>query len=95
MTAGDNRAVVDTSRMNFEPGSWQEALFEIYVGFKVAFGHVIYFARLLFTEYLYKPLMKALGFNVSEKRRINVPHDMQELKVIGVGYGRTGTVSLM
>lgn len=93
MTVKDNRVAADTSGMNFEPGSWQEATYEIYVGLHVGIAHTAYFGKLFFIDYVNKPISKALGFAEAEKKRAPLPDGSQGLKVIGVGYGRTGTVS--
>jgi hypothetical protein len=92
MTVQDNRAA-DTSHMNFEPGSWQEAAYELYVGLYVGIAHSIYFGKLFLVDYVRKPATKALGFAGEKKKRAPKSEGPHELKVIGVGYGRTGTVS--
>ena len=92
--ATPGQRVTDTSRMNFEAGSWQEAAYEMYVGCHVGADHAVYFAKLFFQEYLNKPVSKALGMKVSEQRGSSVSNGQEGLKVVGVGYGRTGTVSL-
>jgi hypothetical protein len=93
MTVQDNRAA-DTSHMNFEPGSWQEAAYELYVGLYVGIAHTIYFGKLFLVDYVSKPAGKALGYAGEEKKRAPKSKGPHELKVIGVGYGRTGTVSI-
>lgn len=93
MTVQDNRAA-DTSHMNFEPGSWQEATYELYVGLYVGMAHSFYFGKLFLADYVSKPAAKALGYAEEEKQRAPASEGPHELKVIGVGYGRTGTVSI-
>ena len=93
MPANDNR-VTDTSRMNFEPDSWQEGLYELYVGFHVGTAHIVYFMKHIFMANVGNPLMKELGMEVQATEvKPRVSEGDRELKVIGVGYGRTGTVS--
>jgi hypothetical protein len=92
MPSKDNRAA-DISRMNAEPNSWQEATYEMFAGFYVALSHVVYFGNLLLADYVKRPISKVLGLNVGKKSRLHAANGLQGLKVVGVGFGRTGTVS--
>jgi len=83
----------DVSKMNFEPGSWQEAIYDVYVGACVGANHSVYHAKKYFWQYFLRPLMKGLGMRIREPSRQELK-ESGELKVIGVGYGRTGTYSL-
>ena len=83
----------DVSSMNFQPGSWQEALYDSYVGARTGANHTIFFAKKYFWQYFLRPLMKGFGMRIREPQRKNGPNEPSTLKVIGIGYGRTGTVS--
>jgi hypothetical protein len=67
----------------YEPGSWQEALHDTYLGILSGTVHSFRFMR------TYVPFKSYL---LSDEGR-KAPLDDPGLKVVGVGYGRTGTVS--
>lgn len=94
MPLKDNRAA-DISRMNAAPDSWQEAAYEMYAGFFVALSHVVYFGNQVLVDYVKRPVLEVLGFEVGKKGRCHVTKGLQGLKVVGVGFGRTGTVRSM
>ena len=80
--------------MNAAPNSWQEAAYEVYAGIHVGLTHVIYFGNQFLVEYVNRPLSEALGINVGKKARSRVAsRKVEGLQVVGVGFGRTGTVS--
>ena len=92
MPSKENRAA-DVAAMNFEPGSWQEMAFEMYAGSFVAFTHVVYFMKQFVDDYLSKPFRKVLGLKLKPKTRSRLRNGKNHtLKVVGVGFGRTGTV---
>lgn len=93
MPSKDNRAA-DISRMNAAPDSWQEAAYEMYGGFHVALSHVVYFGNQVLFDYVKRPVSEVLGLKVGKKGRFHVTKGLQGLKVVGVGFGRTGTYSL-
>ena len=80
------------SKIQLEPGSWQETFHEIYIGFLVGVMHNWYFIDKFLRENIAAPLHLAFGFETS---LLDGTKDEKEktLKVVGVGYGRTGTVS--
>lgn len=86
--------MVDVAKMNFEPGSWQEALYEIYVGTRVGSAHGWYFLKKNTMAFIDRVLC-ASGVISCNKAHAVSASEPQELKVIGVGYGRTGTVSIL
>jgi Sulfotransferase domain len=95
MPSKENRAA-DLAAMNFVPGSWQEVAFEMYAGSFVAFTHVVYFMKQFVEEYLSKPFRKVLGLKLKPKTRSRLRNGKNHtLKVVGVGFGRTGTVSYL
>lgn len=70
--------------LRFEAGSWQEAMHDIYIGLLVGMGHVYK----IFVQMPY-----AAVFGSSSGSGSSLPSSTQgELKVVGVGFGRTGTV---
>ena len=69
------------SELRFEAGSWQEAAHDIYIGLLVGLGHV-------FKIFVQMPYNYLLGTAIPPPLR-----ESGTLKVVGVGFGRTGTVS--
>jgi hypothetical protein len=70
------------SDLRFEPGSWTEAAHDVYIGLVVGMGHVV-------KIFFYAPYYCLFGSKVS------IPLlPPGNLKVVGVGFGRTGTVGL-
>jgi len=68
------------SELRFEAGSWQEAAHDVYVGLLVGMGHVYkIFVKMPYDAIFSSPLEPTKG-------------TAGELKVVGVGFGRTGTV---
>lgn len=79
------------SKMQFEPGSLLEIVYDIYIGFVVGVNHNWYFIDKFFRENIIQPLHGILGIETSIE---GIPEEKEKtLKVVGVGYGRTGTVS--
>jgi len=70
------------SELRFEAGSWQEAAHDIYIGVLVGLGHV-------FKIFVQMPYHYLVG--TVEQPRLQASG---ELKVVGVGFGRTGTYSV-
>lgn len=68
------------SELRFEPGSWQEAAHDIYIGLLVGMGHV-------YKIFFQMPWQYLVGSS-----SLPVTREAGELKVVGVGFGRTGTV---
>jgi vacuolar-type H+-ATPase subunit I/STV1 len=84
--------MIDTSWHSFEPGSWQEAIYDVFVGIYVGSAHILTIAKLFCWTHFVQPLLSGLGVHTAEKP-IERTIEENKLKVIGVGYGRTGTVS--
>ena len=79
------------STMRFEPGSWQELGYDIYIGVVVGTGHVAYFFKKYTLDlFILKPFYYLTG--TPEEEQVV---DAGELKVVGIGFGRTGTVSFI
>lgn len=82
---------VDTSKYQLDPGSWQETIHDVWIGILVGGAHNVYAVKKVCWDFVFNPLAKAMGMRIKEQQRhAGTP----ELKVIGVGFGRTGTVSL-
>ena len=75
------------STLRWKPGSWQEFFWDVCIGLVTGMGHFMYFLRNWFVE---QPL-KLVGIQVFQPKRL--PKGQGRLKVVGVGFGRTGTVS--
>lgn len=79
------------AKMQIEAGSFVEAVHDIYIGFVVGVAHSWYFVDKFFREQIFQPLTSAFGIETSIE---GIPEEKEKtLKVVGVGYGRTGTVS--
>lgn len=72
------------------PGSWAEFVYEISIGAVVGATHSLYFV----TRWWYQQLVRPIASYYYEEETIS-SNPSQILQVIGVGYGRTGTVSAM
>ena len=83
--------MANTANMQLKPGSWQEAAYDVAVGTKVGASHGFYHAKEFVMEHLLRPFMGALGVSFEE----NKLEPIDGLKVVGVGFGLTGTVSLV
>mmetsp|Transcript_3142 Transcript_3142/g.8870 ORF Transcript_3142/g.8870 Transcript_3142/m.8870 type:complete len:390 (-) Transcript_3142:293-1462(-) len=89
---------------NFQPGSWQELLHDVYVGTLTGACHFPYFLKTWIMEYLVLPVLRitrlsSLNFLPSSHDSVgdgsSEPTETNgELKVVGIGFGRTGTYSL-
>lgn len=86
--------MVDVAKMNFDNGSWQEALYEVYVGITVGSSHGWYFLKKNAMGFA-APVLGAFGVETGGKKKNASIKEAKDLKVVGVGYGRTGTVSLL
>lgn len=84
--------MVNTANTGFEAGGTAEALYDTWVGIVVGVSHSLYFAKKITNDMLLPPL-RLLGLAAKEEK-VRLPEgETPELKVVGVGYGRTGTVS--
>jgi hypothetical protein len=75
------------SELRFEAGSWQEAAHDIYIGLLVGLGHV-------FKIFVQMPYQYLVGLLFGNAPLRELPPSSDGLKVVGVGFGRTGTVSI-
>jgi hypothetical protein len=72
------------SDLQLEAGSWMEAIHDIYIGLVVGMGHVMNIFVLMPYNYL-------VGTKITPEH--HAP-GTKSLKVVGVGFGRTGTYSV-
>ena len=73
--------VKDGSEAHFEPGSWGETFHDIYIGAMTGLGHQ-------YTLFIKYPIEFLMGTATKPRTR----NEDGKLKVVGVGFGRTGTV---
>ena len=83
--------MVDIAKVDFDNGSLQEALYEVYVGITVGSSHGWYFFKKNAMGFA-ALVLGTFGLKTGGKKN-NAIKEAKELKVVGVGYGRTGTVS--
>ena len=79
------------SKLHFEPGSWLESLHDVYIGTLVGASHSGHVVTKWFDDNLVSPLLRA--FSLKQDEEVISKDGKKTLKVIVVGYGRTGTVS--
>ena len=82
------------SKLHFEPGSWLEAMYDVYIGCAVGVGHFISIVGKWWYTAVVIPVLNLVGFKLSGDKQVESKDGKKTLKVVGVGYGRTGTVSL-
>lgn len=82
------------SRVQHEPGSWGEIIHEVQVGFVVGVMHSWYFIDKFLKDQIAAPVKSIFGLPVESSVDTLDQGEGKEktLKVVGVGYGRTGTV---
>jgi len=80
------------SKLQFEPGSWLEALYDVYTGIVVGAAHPAYLLKRWGYVHLTLPLLNAFGTGLQSDKPVISKDRERTLKVIAVGYGRTGTV---
>lgn len=77
------------SKLQLESGSFLEALYDVYIGIVVGASHSFWLSFHVLYGSLCKPLLRLFGISHDNDGLRNV----EGLKVVAVGYGRTGTVS--
>ena len=78
------------SRLRFESGSWLEAVYDVFIGIVVGARHSLFIGSRMGYKTLLQPIFQRLGYDLPiARKRFND----EGLKVVAVGYGRTGTVS--
>ena len=82
------------SKLHLEPGSWAEIVYDIAIGIAVGAHHSLYFVTRWWYLHLIQPILTLLGWQGNDVVDLNQKNQtLNSLKVIAVGYGRTGTVS--
>lgn len=80
------------SELRFEEGSWQEAAHDTYIGLLVGLGHVYK----IFVKMPYEAVFSSQQYaTLKDSDTDNALKNGGELKVVGVGFGRTGTVRVL
>lgn len=82
-----------SAKIHYEPGSWQEIANDIYTGTVVGAAHSIYLVAKWWYVNLLRPILNLFGVDVPPDKIVESADGKKTLKVIAVGYGRTGTVS--
>jgi hypothetical protein len=82
--------VTISSTGNTKPGSWQEAAHDVAAGFRVGIGHAIHHGAEFIADTFIKPIAHPFGITFEGEK----PEPSDGIKVVGVGYGRTGTVCM-
>ena len=80
------------SKLELEPGSWMEALYDVYIGIVVGTRHFFYISMKWWYTDVAVPALDLLGFQINKYKKVVSKDGKKTLKVVGVGYGRTGTV---
>eukprot|EP00549_Striatella_unipunctata_P019298 CAMPEP_0118687398 /NCGR_PEP_ID=MMETSP0800-20121206/8359_1 /TAXON_ID=210618 ORGANISM="Striatella unipunctata, Strain CCMP2910" /NCGR_SAMPLE_ID=MMETSP0800 /ASSEMBLY_ACC=CAM_ASM_000638 /LENGTH=358 /DNA_ID=CAMNT_0006584575 /DNA_START=167 /DNA_END=1243 /DNA_ORIENTATION=- len=81
-----------TRMIEFEKGSMMEGMYDAYLGLVVGISHSYKFAAHFVKHSVVRKSLRYLGFDM--KQTLEGIDASQGLRVIGVGYGRTGTYSL-
>ena len=81
------------SKLQLEPGSWGELVYDVSIGFIVGAAHSLYLMARGFYLNAIRPVLESVGLLDVMSARSDANRGEKELKVVVVGYGRTGTVS--
>lgn len=79
------------AKLELEPGSWSQLLIDVGIGGAVGACHSFYVVAVWWYDHLLGPILRAL--KLVEESKVEAEED-HSLKVVAVGYGRTGTYSL-
>jgi hypothetical protein len=94
------------AKNDLTPGSWQEIAYDFYIGFVVGAAHSLKLVGRWWYVHLIVPVARLFGRTLEtenyrrgpassdDARKSDVHDEEGKLKVVAVGYGRTGTVSL-
>lgn len=80
------------SKLQLEPGSWAELIYDVSIGAAVGAHHAFYIITKWWYEHLIHPTLRILGL---AENSLNKHEEKNTLKVVAVGYGRTGTVGFI
>jgi len=80
-----------STKKQFKPGSWEEVLYDYYSGLSVGALHSMRLMTNWIKSTIVRPTSNLLHHQTSsESKEVKTT-----LKVVGVGFGRTGTVSMV
>lgn len=81
------------AKLQLEPGSFMETLYDIYIGIVVGANHSFYIVSRWWYLNLFRPILLAFGIELGVfETKAATEKGKETLKVVAVGYGRTGTV---
>jgi hypothetical protein len=80
------------SKLQLEPGSWLETAYDVYIGSVVGASHSFKICAKWWFGRAIAPVLSAAGFQVRADKVVQSADGEKTLKVVAVGYGRTGTV---
>lgn len=81
------------AKLQLEPGSLMETLYDIYIGIVVGANHSFYIVSRWWYQNLFRPFLLAFGIHLDVfETKVPAQEGKETLKVVAVGYGRTGTV---
>jgi hypothetical protein len=78
------------SKLQLEPGSWAELAYDVCIGIAVGAMHSIWITGRWWFNHLVRPILTFAGLMAPQTAESE--SEENELKVVAVGYGRTGTV---
>lgn len=83
------------SKLQLEPGSWTEATYDVVIGIAVGAAHSFYIVTRWWMAHVVRPMLNAMGVQspITGGPSATASNREKTLKVVAVGYGRTGTVS--
>ena len=81
------------AKLHFQPGSWLETGYEIFIGTVVGATHSIYLVSKWWYVHILRPLLHVCGVRLQKDKVVKSRDGEKALKVVAVGFGRTGTVS--
>lgn len=80
------------SKLQLEPGSWAEFAYDVTIGFAVGAAHSLYLIARWVCLHILR-VLRIFGIDGIRDSEINERGEGDKaLKVVAVGYGRTGTV---
>ncbi|KAL7574204.1 hypothetical protein ACA910_012464 [Epithemia clementina (nom. ined.)] len=82
------------SKLHFQPGSWLEVVYDVIVGTITGVAHSVYLVSKWWYVNLIRPTLNLCGFRLQIDKVVKSRDGEKTLKVVAVGYGRTGTYSL-
>jgi hypothetical protein len=80
------------AKLQLEPGSWAETLYDVYIGVVVGAAHSMYIVGKWWYVHVVLPLGRTVGMDWRADKQVISRDGEKTLKVVAVGYGRTGTV---